>query len=254
MKVIRLVFLASITFFSLFLGFRAGLLTSSTLERGLASPESGASLGRLIEPSTQQEIKQFNLLVVGVNDRSNNTRLLSTWLLGYHQNNPNRLTLIPLFPAQNDATGELNTLLTNIFELTSTRKISPAYLETLQSIYMISWDGYLILDMTDVQQGIETLGGIQMGGVTMQPSDLGDYMDQISDDPDYGAQGQAVLIANGCKQLAGGVSGDHLLNFAELAARKLAGSLNDPSINAANLKNMILNPILECDFPTLSGN
>lgn len=252
MKFLRLLFFSGMTVFSLFLGFRAGLLTSSSSEPGLASSDARAEGKSLI--AGPGATGQVNLLLVTVDDTVSPERLISAWLMGYHHNNPNLLTFIPLYPGAGQGGENRDVDLIKQFQIDRRGQISGKFLESLGNIFRVSWDGIVTISAREVIHTIDTLGGISLAGELIGGRTLLENMVGESTDTLAARQYQALTIKATCDQIANRVSSTQLDQFASLLSSKLSASLKDPEINNEALKDNFLNTRLSCETPTVSND
>jgi hypothetical protein len=249
MKFLRILFFSGITIFSLFLGFRAGLITSSNSELGLASSDARAEGKSLF--ASKGAVGQVNLLLITMNDAQTPESLISVWMLGYHHNQPNLLTFVPLYPGAGQGVEDKDSLLVRQFQVDRRGQISAKFLESLANIYRISWDGIVTLSAREVVHAIDSLGGINLEGKNVNGKDLLDSLNEPGPEAQTALPYQGEAIKAVCGQIADWITSTQLEDFATLLSAKLSASLRDPEINSEALKENFLNPRLRCETPTL---
>jgi hypothetical protein len=243
MKFLRLMFVLFIPLLFLFLGFRAGLLTSSSAESGSGGNQElqdSALTGR------NAKKQQFNLLLVSVESRQSGG-LKSVWLVSNHDANPELVNFVPLYPYQGSGANQLNDMLASSYNPTGSAELSPEFMQTLQSMYLVSWDGYILLEQGELSQAIHLLGGAQIGGELLTGDQLVSrfYAD---------ANGQSVIIQGVCSQLVNAANSSDVTDFADFLTSHLSVLNPDSGLSDGVVRSIISSPKLNCAFPTLSVN
>lgn len=244
MKFIRILFILIVPLLFLILGFRAGLLTSSSAEQGSENSQDINSL-KNVDSQTNFNKQQFNLLFVSLGSRDAQN-LKSAWLVSYHHSNPNLVNFVPLYPTSHDNADQLNDLLESNFSLLPSGELFPAFLDTLQAIYMVNWDGYLIIDTAEISQSINFLGGIQHNGSILDGNQTAAMLYNATNNKE-----KSDIIQSICTKLISSNDTEQLGGFADYITAHLTTLEIKTGISQQSLRTLIKNPQLKCAFPTI---
>lgn len=247
MKLLRALFFISIPAVFLVLGFRAGLLSNSSADAGLAYSQSNTD--RLTIQAANEK-QQLNLLYLTVSDRSETGELQSAWLVSYHVSTPDVVNFVPLFPMEKAGSVELNDLIQNNFSIDETGSVSPHFVETLQGLYMLTWDAYLILEPQEIDQALSLFGEDQAGTSRIANAQLAIRLDQNPQAASSLSE-RANMIQQICAGLVNTTESEDLQTFADYIIAHMVISNSDSSVSPDLMRYLIMNPRLSCVFPTL---
>jgi hypothetical protein len=250
MKFIRVLIILVMPFIFLVLGFRAGILTSSSAESGekIANTGQAADAGAFQRSRNQQQV---NYLVVSVGSR-NAGNLQSVWLISNHISDTNLVNFVPLYPLSKERSAQLNELMESTFALTQTGEVSPAFLETLQAMYMLRLDATIVLDSTEISQAINLLGGLDLADTHVNGDQLLASLESSTDGQLVSAENHSGIIRSICLQLANTQESERLVTFADYLAAHLIVIDRKSAASAEMLRKIITNPLINCQFPTLT--
>jgi hypothetical protein len=247
MKLLRVLFFISVPLVFLILGFRAGLSKNLTADSGLASTQSQNGRNTVLSANEKQ---QLNLLYLTVTDRSENGSLQSAWLVSHHISNPDVVNFVPLFPLEKAGSDELNGLIEDNFSIAASGELSPFFVETLQSLYMLKWDAYLILEPQEIEQAVNLIGESQESASRIANAQLSLKLGDHS----LGTKNQterAATIQQICAQIVQTTESTDLQTFADYIIAHLIIPNRDSGISSDIIRYLIMNPQLSCVFPTL---
>lgn len=250
MKLIRIMFFVIIPMVFLALGIHVGILSSGSANPGLASAENGNSPEQSVSRQANGK-QQFNLLLVNVSSRSSGAELGSAWMVSYHFSNPKVVNFVPLYPLDKNGSDDLNNYVATNFDLSTTGEISPVFLESLQAMYMVKWDGYLVLDKSEILKAFQYLGGANIGGQNLDQEQMKAILDRVGSQAGSSISDRAALIQNLCSQLATTPDTGSLTAFADFLIAHLTILEHNSGFSIDGLRSLITSPELTCVFPTL---
>ncbi len=247
MKLLRALFFLTVPVIFLVLGFRAGLLTSSSTDPGMASVQSASNRQTV---SSGKDKQQLNLLYLTVSDRSEHGSLQSAWLVSYHVSNQDTVNFVPLFPLEKAGAGEMNEIIQKNFSISANGELAPLFIETLQGMYLLTWDAYLILEPQEIDQAIALIGDPQEANLRIANAQLALKMDQAPLES-RSENERAAMIQQICAELVTTAESDQLETFADYIIAHMVIPSRESGLSPAILRYLITNPRLSCIFPTL---
>lgn len=251
MKFFRVMLFILLGLGALFLGFYFGLLQSSSADAGTRSSADLSSQDNIAVSHTLEK-KQVNLLLVSLGSRQAGN-LKSAWLVSLHTSNPHRINFVPLYPNETTGSEQLNALLAGQFSFSSGGEIAVPFLETLQAMYMIEWDAYLVLDQSEIAQAINYLGGSMYGEQSLNGEQVLALIDQNLAGDSSKLQTSAEIIDGLCKQIIRTTDNHQLSTLADFLTARVTVLPNQENFSIDILRQLIFDPRLDCAFPTL-GN
>lgn len=249
MKFIRVLFILLMPLIFLVLGFRAGILTNSSADSGNNNPNVSLAADVGVSQRSRNQ-QQVNYLIVSVGSRSAGN-LKSVWLMSSHVSDANLVNFVPLYPLKPDRSAQLNELMTSTFALTPTGEVAPAFLETLQAMYMLHLDATIVLDTTEISQAINLLGGLDLKGAHLDGDQLVASLETTTDGLNVSAENHSGIIQSICLQLVNTQESERLVTFADYLTAHLVFMDRKSTASAEMMRKIITNPQVNCQFPTL---
>ncbi len=198
---------------------------------------------------------QRNLLLVGVDSfESTNPQLKSVWLvLQIATNNPQRFTLLPLYPTPDSQALVAQEVLQASFDLDRSGAVLPAFFEAIHAADFW-WSNYVVLDQAGLAKMIDMAGGIDLG----KGAESGDQALSSLKSPQAGQAAalhtQAIVLQAICSQNA-----EQLLKLDAKHVFQLLGGHLRTDLEIERFIQEWQMPLIpagrpSCEFPTLQAS
>jgi len=171
----------------LVLGIQAGNMSIDSLPGGLG--------GNAPQPAANTQ--QRTLLLLGVDDLSKSTPVLTSVWVAFYRPDIARITLFPFFPSISSAG---NKPLADSFALLGDGSVNPAFFEALKE-YHFDWNGYVLIDQPGVARFVDGIGGVQIQGVSQNGAGVMDLLQRSGGDPAAALEIQQQLGNSLCARL-----------------------------------------------------
>ena len=219
------------------------MVTSSKehLERGNL-PESNSVIGN----------SQWNLLIIAV-DRlaSSHAALMGIWLLVTSPEMQN-LTLVPIYPAGDFDPTPANIEWDSIFSLTSEKKPSIEFLETVSE--QILWDEYLIIDKEGIASVQEIVARSDVMSQIIEVQVNKNLIMRTGVDLDLSLEDQLEIWKTICLELSTIIEPEDLSDFISQIKPHIHTQVDLDEIAHQRYIQKNSQVQLVCEFPTLTLN
>ena len=182
----------------------AGLFLIFSLVGGRIVGEHSPSRGPLAALSAMSPLPtpsngQVNLLVIGL-DRlsSQNSRLVSVWILGYFSGQP-QVSLIPVYPSVTESHDREFQQVVSRFNLTADGQPDRRLVRLLQKKH-IWWNGYLLIDEIGIIEMIDFLGGVKTDGQLFTGAQAVASLPLSEEDASTALEKQTHLLQSLCRR------------------------------------------------------
>ena len=193
MMIIRTLLFSAVFATALLTGYRAGEIIDP-LEKIF-----GSRLDAMIMPGvTIPDNDQYNLLIIGVDDINHaDAQLESIWLAA-HAKNSSKITLIPVFPSQDDP--DQNLILAESFSFEGDMPGKAFWDEMRKTNFW--WKGYLVSDKKTSIKLVDVLGGVGIHNQDMNGEQAVGSITSWKDDARIAVNHQKMFLESICNRIS----------------------------------------------------
>lgn len=255
-KLVRILLFLSATSAALALGFRHGLGMRASQEKQVPPIQTSVTVpapaGQIeqLPPTEPGDNSQINLLVVQVDNLElSRPNPVSMWLVIYHQQVSERLTMIPVYWQMGENATQI--AIREAFQLDDAHHLGKGFLDLFLDAYDTSLNGYILVDTASIGRVVNLLGGITLGESTYSGEQLAGVLDAHIVEQRHTLDSQVTTIRSICRQFS------HIPrteNPGEIIRSLLDGLVIhaiDSQQTAALYQKLSESAPLNCDFPTL---